>query len=478
MIDGLALGAGLVVLAGVAITAVDALIKRADAGVALILGVTVLDAAFGLNLPSLWIGTTKVNLPDVVFTLVLAAAIARLLRAQRLTPLQRGLLAFGALVLVSLLRGVAVFGVEGSVSEARRYLRLAGGALYLASFPPSQWLNDRIGRIWLAMAAPMMLLVCLRWGEMFAGLQLGPMSDPNGAAIRAINGDHTFFLAEAFLLTVPAWRAQRDGTRRLRQLSALLLLFVVLLNRRTIWLALVVSVVVLVLRDRTLGRRALVLLACSAAVAAGVLVSLPQAAADGERPLARGVTETANLEWRIAGWRELIKSGPERPSGWVFGQPFGGGYARQFGARELETNPHSFYLETVLRTGLAGVVVFILLSGAALRAVWSTAPPSGGLLGPDILPAMLAMQLVWLVTWAPGMEQGLVTGLAVAWAAAGLRCHGTVRAASAIQLAEERPVYVFENCGCDPWAKRSGARFRWPGMGDSPSPWPPKPLQR
>jgi hypothetical protein len=35
-----------------------------------------------------------------------------------------------------------------------------------------------------------------------------------------------------------------------------------------------------------------------------------------------------------------------------------------------------------------------------------------------MLPALLAMQLVWYLTWVPGTEQGMVTGLAIAVAAA------------------------------------------------------------
>jgi hypothetical protein len=40
------------------------------------------------------------------------------------------------------------------------------------------------------------------------------------------------------------------------------------------------------------------------------------------------------------------------------------------------------------------------------------------LLGPGVLPALLAMQIVWYLTWVPGSEQGMVTGLAIAVAAA------------------------------------------------------------
>jgi hypothetical protein len=72
----------------------------------------------------------------------------------------------------------------------------------------------------------------------------------------------------------------------------------------------------------------------------------------------------------------------------------------------------------MIRTGLAGLLALLALTVGLLRALWHTPARDRGLLGPGILPAMLAMQIVWFMTWIPGSEQGIVTGLAVAVAAA------------------------------------------------------------
>jgi O-antigen ligase len=87
------------------------------------------------------------------------------------------------------------------------------------------------------------------------------------------------------------------------------------------------------------------------------------------------------------------------------------------------SHPHNFYLETMLRSGVIGLVALIALTAGLLRALWRT-PGEGrhrGLLGPAVLPAPVAMQLVWFITWVPGAEQGIVTGLAIALVAAGER---------------------------------------------------------
>jgi hypothetical protein len=99
-------------------------------------------------------------------------------------------------------------------------------ALYFASFPVSIRLYDRIGRIWLAMTIPMMVLVSVRWLAVFAGIDLGVPAEKYGAdaAIRVIDGPFTFFLAHAFVLTIPAWTwMRRERDRWIRWVSVLLL---------------------------------------------------------------------------------------------------------------------------------------------------------------------------------------------------------------------------------------------------------------
>ena len=85
---------------------------------------------------------------------------------------------------------------------------------------------------------------------------------------------------------------------------------------------------------------------------------------------------------------------------------------------ETTSHPHNFYIEMLLRTGVVGLLALIALTAGLLRALWRTPSRDAGLLGPDVLPALVAMQLVWFLTWVPGSEQGIVTGLAIAVAAA------------------------------------------------------------
>jgi hypothetical protein len=75
----------------------------------------------------------------------------------------------------------------------------------------------------------------------------------------------------------------------------------------------------------------------------------------------------------------------------------------------------------LLRAGAVGLLALIALTLGLLRAMWRAPPGSGGgdgLLATGVFPALLTMQAVWFLTWIPGMEQGIVTGLAVGLVAA------------------------------------------------------------
>jgi hypothetical protein len=413
----LLLGLGLLVAAGMGVAMLEVLIRRADVAAALVLGSVVVQAFFVDRVPALILpGEVRVYVTDVVVSLVVGVAVLRLMRTRRFDRYQRWLLLLGVLLLVSLVRGVAAVGMQQSVNELRHYLFFAGVAVYFATFRPAVGLYDRIGRIWLAVSIPMIVLVSVRWLAVFAGIDLGVPAEKFGAdaAIRVIDGPFTFFLASAFVLTIPAWL--RGGQERwIRRISVLLLLFVLVLNRRTVWLAIVVGVAIVMLRDRQLGRRALLLVTLGAAMTVVAFVWLGGLQEGGDPVVQSG---SGNLSWRFQGWSELVGAWSRSSTNWAIGQPLGSGFTRQIEGIEVVSHPHNFYIELLIRAGAVGLVALIALTVGLLRALWRSPARDAGLLGPGVLPALLAMQIIWFLTWAPGSEQGIVTGLAAAVAAA------------------------------------------------------------
>jgi hypothetical protein len=411
---------GLLVALPLGVGLLEALIRRAELGAALMLATMLLQAVLVNSVPAITLfGGIRVLPFDMVFGLVLAAACARLLRLPRFAPFQRWVVLLGILLFVSLALGAASFGVERSVAEFRLYIAYVAAAVYIATFPPSPRLYDRIGRAWLAASVVMMVLVCLRWVQVFAGVNLGVPMEEFGAdaVVRVINGPYAFFLAHAVMLTAPFWVARDQRARRLMQLGVVLLLFVVLLDRRTVWIALVAGVVVLVLRRRRLRRRVMVMALVATFVTAGLYLTF-SGADSGDEQLAQSATNTGNLQWRVEGWVALTEAWSAEPMSWAIGQPFGSGFAREVENARETSDPHSFYLLTLLRTGLPGLLALLALTVGLLRRLWLIAadPREDHLLDVGVFPALLTMQLLWFITWVPGMEQGIITGLAIALA--------------------------------------------------------------
>jgi hypothetical protein len=137
---------------------------------------------------------------------------------------------------------------------------------------------------------------------------------------------------------------------------------------------------------------------------------------EGSEPVVQ--SGSGNLDWRVQGWSNLLTAWSRSPTEWAIGQPIGSGFARQIEGIVTYTHPHNFYIEIMIRTGVVGLVALIVLTAGLLRALWHTPARDAGLLGPGVLPALVAMQIVWYLTWVPGSEQGMVTGLAIAVAAA------------------------------------------------------------
>ena len=183
--------------------------------------------------------------------------VARVLRLKHFDRFQRWLLLLAVLLGVSLLQGAAAIRVAHRGQRLPSVPVVRRGRPVLLDFRPIPGAVDP-GRSHLADhdgahdAAGL-----LRWIQSFAGLQLGVPASKWGAdaAIRVLDGPYVFFLAQAFVLTIPAW-LQWAQSRRQRVLSVVLLLMVIALNRRTAWLAVVAGIAVLLLRDRRLGRRA------------------------------------------------------------------------------------------------------------------------------------------------------------------------------------------------------------------------------
>jgi hypothetical protein len=67
------------------------------------------------------------------------------------------------------------------------------------------------------------------------------------------------------------------------------------------------------------------------------------------------------------------------------------------------------------------LIALLALTVGLLRRLWRVRVGGAALFDPGVLAPLLAMQVIWYVTWVPGLEQGIVTGIAIAVAATNAR---------------------------------------------------------
>lgn len=400
---------GVLALAGlVGLVLAEVLIRRSDVAAGIVMVLTVLAVAVELPRWSL-AGSVSVDLADLVFVLLLVAAVGRLLRVRRLSPLQVLMVAFGLLVLYSVLRGAASFGFQDAVNEARKYLYFTAGALYFSTATPGREVSDRLGWIWMVGAAAVLALALLRWAGAAAGVTGGILG--TGGGVRVLPAAAALILAQGFFLSLHWWR--RPTGPALRLAAPALLVTVLALQHRTVWVVCLVGLAVLLVRRRALARGFLASLTLGVAASAVLAFTVFEGA--GEQivaDLSDRATDLRTFQWRVAGWEALItESGPGTVEEIAVGQPFGAGWERRVDGGVVHVSPHNFFVETYLRLGLAGLASLVAVYAIALRGLHFGRGP-GGLLSGDALLAVLLTHLVYYITYTPDLSQSVLVGVA------------------------------------------------------------------
>jgi hypothetical protein len=401
-------------VAGVAAT--ELVIRRSDAGAALVLGYLVANEADLIDV-AFNIGALNVYDSDLLRVVIVAAAAARLLRLGRLTPAQWVLLGFGLVLLWSVYRGVEANGVAAAVNEARKYITFTAVTLYFSTVEPRQEVVDRLLRMVLWAAAALAALTLLRWGANAAGVTGGILGD--GSSMRVIPSDSALIVACGALVALPALRRSWPGW--IRYATPVLLVFVVLLQHRTVWVVTAAAFLYLLSRTGRLDPRVVGGLASALVVFAVLVFTVFDAVEEGiAEQLSTAATQTNTFEWRVAGWHALLTdAGPQTGPETVTGRPFGGGWERRVDGNRVDVSPHNFYIETYLRMGLAGVLGLITLYTLALRSPRRGTFGGDGLASRDLFVTLAGAQLIYYITYTPDGAQAMLLGLACAVATAG-----------------------------------------------------------
>lgn len=403
-------------------------------GTGLVLLIFLVEATF-VTLPPIGLGGISVFPQDMVFIIVAAAGAGRLILShlflqRKLTLFELGWMLFGLLLLISFAQGSLSYGLQVAGVEFRQYFYFFAGTLYIASFPIGQVRLKRITRLWLLTAGVVVLLAMFRWIAEGAGLSITAQWEGVGGPgleIRVLNASQTFFLAQTFLLGLYLWLAA-DSSRLWRYFPMLLLPVVVLLQHRTVWVACLAAILLVMLREKKVRSKMLIVL--SGGVVVGLILAPLVAGGLG------GVTEALNsstaealntqestFTWRLNSWQVLLTDGYlSTYADYLLGQPFGTGYARYVpDVTGLVTeSPHSYYVQTLLRTGMLGLAVLLCVyAGVFARLLRFGALQTARYFSPQLMVVLLFTQLIFFVTYTPSYEQSILLGLAMSFARRG-----------------------------------------------------------
>lgn len=407
--------------------------QHCNTAIGLLLGVQVWTIAVDGEIPLFNVGV-NIHPSDLLAACAMLVAGARLLR-RRVPPRAELLLVLAVMLLIawSTQRGVGAWGLPTAANDARVYFwQVFASALYVATAPLHAGRARAVVRLWLVSAAAYAALSLVGW--LNTGLHSvvdavtvgGEVHDPRPVPARS-----ALVLAQSAVLLLCPWgdRSSDPATtaenspgreRRGRKgrsddglgkiLPALLcLVFVVLLQHRTVWAATIVMAVVWwALIPARAGQRlassaAAVLSLCVVALtfAAGLFGVVGSVLADS---FAETQGANSTFSWRVLGWQELMDR-PKSLAEWLLGSPFGSGYDRWIEGVTISVSPHDYYLHVVLRLGVFGLLMLLAL----YLLVWRRLGRGGN--GTRALRVVVVSQLVLFVSYSPFPEQGVLLGL-------------------------------------------------------------------
>lgn len=392
-------------------------------GVAVILATVMIDSLQG-GQPLLHIGLALYP-GDLMSLVILPALGVRLLRGTGVPSIPAGWWLFSLAVLLSLAQGLVSFGTKAGV-QVRDYFYFVVVASYAMSFPYRPELLQRL-LAWVAgLGALLLLLTTYRWVVYYTPI---PSLLPPGGVynidgpIRVIWSNDALLLGQ-LLIAALYFADAAPALRTLRLWMPVLLGYVLALQHRSVWGAVLVGAMSPLLSGRRAASawRQLGLFALVLGVIVVPLVLAPkselatQIGQSAERAV-RGQDTTAE---RLQSWGVILRRWVDLgPRSIAIGNPFGTDNSRyvidsQGVPRLLEYGAHNMYVQTLFNTGLLGLTGFVATLVAVLRGLRRRIAddPSQGL--PVLLFMLTVTMAVYYVPYGVTYLQGLWLGLAVA----------------------------------------------------------------
>jgi hypothetical protein len=389
-------------------------------GAALVVGLFIVDAIFA-GLPGVNLGL-NIYAPDVVFAFALVASLARIFSQPFQLDRSFGVLwlLFGLLILNSLVQGFGLFGTT-AVVEARSNFYFWASVLYFMTSKVTPLFLTNLLKYFVVGAAVLSILVITRWTFDFLGFST--FSDIGAGAFRVINAEQSFFLEIVCVLTFFRY-LESSKFKHLYFLVSLILL-VVLLQHRTVWVSLAFSLGLAAILERKRVGRSIFLFGFAGLFL--LLICVVWSMTFEANGLLGGIvnsfvsaTDTTHGTQvdRVLGWKTLLTEWWQSGNmGRFLGLPYGSGYVRTVLDREQDFAPHNFYVQTILRVGILGliswVVTYLILFFRLKTTPYVEKHP---VITSNCLLTLLVGQLLYFIPYQGTYLHGLLFGVMLALA--------------------------------------------------------------
>lgn len=412
------------------------------------------------GLPILNVGRNIQIFDPIAIGLFLSACFRLLFGAQKgIAAPHWLLLAMFTLICIPLGLGFKDFGMAAA-PDFRWFFHFMALALYSSSFAFDQIDFRRLAKYMLIAGAALVMLVLFRWAAEAFGLSISKTWAhlETGQRFRVLNAAQAFFIAQAAIVLLAARQAglvplkkTNKQTARHRSVSvnatpwclrwsligaAAGLLIAMSLLHRSVWVAVAAGLLLFAYQQpdqrRDLFRIAGVagLIAMIVLVPAGLFGFLDNFFDAFTRAFSEVGERHSSFADRYLGWLELLTDWWNSGSAitYAFGLPFGSGYYRkiaEFGASyAAEYTPHNFYVQTLLRTGVIGLTIFLSLMVVTANGLYRSLRASDSSNSMDgavrrFLLIFMLMQAVFFLAYGARLEHGLIFGLAMSAAASG-----------------------------------------------------------
>ena len=352
-------------------------------------------------------GSTHIYPADAVAVVLLIVTAVYLIRQPPPARIMFPLAVAGLIFTVNLALGVAAFGLHQAVNESREWLYLLTTTAFVIATGP--W-TSRFWRPWLAFALGAIVLAWLGVARHGLHSATSPIVI-NGQLVdsRPLNSAGAAALAFALIVLLGS---RTISSRRKVIFGTAAICTLIVVQQRTVWAVLAVTFLVWAaasLRRHGTGRHRR-LAATGVAVLSTVAVALAAGVATGnvlDRSLAETTSRHSTFTWRVIGWTDLLHS-DHSAAGLLLGFRFGTGYRRIIDGQVILASPHSFYVATLLRLGLIGVVALAFL----YWNVWKYRHQAAAALG--ISPLTVALLLIALVVFSLTYQPSFVIAAQVA----------------------------------------------------------------